>query len=415
MRANNQVAITLQNIRSGDSTKNSNNRNSELPKTEWYTNAYGRLMYGVEDANPPIGVYEPLNETQRELLRAETRSLALIGKFTRSPQTLPKPIGASCPRLPRVKRFEAKQGQKLREAGAAMDDLIGEGNQGLCRAILLTIPADYQDAWSTVAAYSGWIMKRINNYLGRHLDKPLWFYVWELQGRGALHLHMCFYAPTVGLGERLGDGILQLWMKLLQEMSDKSGNDLFWSGRIKDGQRVYVPREKYINSNQQVKFGVSRYFAKYSGKDSFGSKNKEGKGFGKKETAHPARIWGSSQPLKNRAKEMSLTASIEFPSDESASRFHDEIIEMLKQYEAETHTSYSFDIKAERNGQILSVAQGMTEVFYISRDKFLDALAMMDLRMQRAKLEVPFISEIERYRNPMELHPVGTVELDIVA
>lgn len=414
IRANNQVAVSLANLRDTGSSRKSNYETNPIPRTHWYENAQGKLKYGILDEFPVITDYEPPKQGKIELIQSETQRLALIGEFQRSLGRMPKPSGDCCPRLPRVKRFEARQGQKLREAGAAMDSLVPQGKIGLCRAILLTIPADYQAAFSTVAAYSGWIMNRLNTYLRRHLENPLWFYVWELQKRGALHLHFCFYAPTEELGQRLGDGMLELWLKLLEEMSQKSGNDLYWSGRYtKTGAKYYVPREKLINSNQAVYSGCAQYFAKYSGKDSYGS-TRGAKGFGSRAIAHPARIWGSSRAIKRRAREMSIDCRIEHISDESASCFFESIRELIKSFKHKLGQCFSFDIRRvrrierrDRSGKLLgrdsileetSIAEGVTEVYYISPEQFLDAFAELHLRFQKEKMELPSV-----WKEQMEL------------
>jgi hypothetical protein len=358
---------------------------------------------------------ETHNETEIEsgepldCLNLTAPYLALIGEFQRSSKGMPKPSGATCSVLPRVKRFEAKQGQKLREAGAAMDSLVPSEDIGLCRAILLTIPANYHDAFCTVASETGWVMNRVAEYLRRHLKKPLWFYVWELQKRGALHLHFCFYAPTEEQGQKLGDGIIELWLKLLEEMSEKSGNDLYWSGRYtKQGEKYYVSRERLINSNQRVHTGCAGYFAKYSGKDSYGSARGD-KGFGSRTVAHPRRIWGSSQAIKNAAKELAYTGSVELPTDEAASEFYESVRELVRTFRHSLGQCFAFDIKRERRLdrvnsvsdrcgrhpilEQITVAEGVTEVFYIDQKQFRDALAMLHLRFQSMQ---------EELRKPME-------------
>jgi len=416
VRANNQVAVSLQNARRPVSTKISNKDKSAIALTEWREDAYGRLRYGTVSPEMPSENWFNGTDTQLELMRHEARSLALIGEFQRTKDPLKDKTYPSCPRLPRVKRFEARQGQKLREAGAAMDSLVPHGQIGLCRAVLLTIPADYQAAFSTVAAYSGWVMNRLNTYLRRHLESPLWFYVWELQKRGALHLHFCFYAPTEELGQKLGDGMLELWLKLLEEMSEKSGNDLYWSGRYaKSGAKYYVPREKLINSNQAVYSGCAQYFAKYSGKDSYGS-TRGAKGFGSRAIAHPARIWGSSRAIKRRAREMSIDCRIEHISDESASCFFESIRELIKSFKHKLGQCYSFDIRRVRgverrdgNGKLLGrssvleeipIAEGVTEVYYISPEQFIDAFAELHLRFQMEK-ERASIPPMDKWNPPI--------------
>ena len=390
VRANNQIALTLGNLRGAGSSKKSNNRTlspEQILKCQEIQDAIESYRTDRSKSHDETGMYDgnPI-----DCLNLSTPYLALIDKFQRSKSAIAKPQGATCPVLPRVKRFEAKQGQKLREAGAAMDDLIGDGNAGLCRAILLTIPADYRDAWATIAAYSGHIMNRLNQVLRRHLDAPLWFYVWELQGRGALHLHFCFYAPTVELGEMLGNKMIEVWLKLLDELSVKSGNDLKWSGRYKkDGEKYYVPESKYINSNQQVRMGCSHYFAKYSGKSS-GQGGQGLKGFGSPTVAHPRRIWGSSHAIKRRAREMSLNGRIDCRTDDEASSYFEEFRELIKSFKANLRDTFSFDIKRKVEGkeqrwsedekrewnysEMVTVAEGVTEVYYVNKSLFLDKI-----------------------------------------
>lgn len=129
--------------------------------------------------------------------------------------------------LPKPTKFGKNARHRLLEAGAIMDSLCGKN---VCE-VTCTIPGSTRAAFRTIAKYSGWIMNRITQIVRRSKHNPAWFYVWELQERGALHLHFAIGASTLHDAVQLAEQIEFRWFELLLELRDKTDVDCFDTGR----------------------------------------------------------------------------------------------------------------------------------------------------------------------------------------
>ena len=368
-------------------------RKSNKGKTAWVKHPYGHFYEWIPEDEFDGRYNYPVYPTTPEMLSALT--LDLIGKFRRTGvfghgcELPPKrPRFASCPIIPRKKAFKAVAGQKLRECGAAMDALSG-GDKATVRCLTLTLPANHADAYKALAAYSGYVMDRIGALIRRQKVAIAYFYVWELQSRGALHLHMALHATTRNLAAKMGAKVVQQWLKSLQAIEDKSGVDMHWSGQVDcEGNRIYTHRRHYQNRNEPVRSSCAGYFAKYAGKGNV-TKVNDGKHFGYDNVLHPHRLWGSNKPIKDKIKEMTLNLEVEYPTDTLASVAFDDIKALFQEYQAKFSTAFHFDIDAIlRDGTSIKVAEGVTEVYYSSPESFSDLSALCHLKFQKERMEV---------------------------
>jgi hypothetical protein len=271
-------------------------------------------------------------------------SLDIIGKSQRKQKTC---------KLNRPKSFTNAAGQKLRECGAAIDHVAGD--PALTRAITLTLPADHDAAFIAIAAYSGYIINRLFQPIRRNYAKEcLWFFVWEYQKRGALHLHIALYHPCALTGETLGEEMVENWLRILADVGTLSQTDMFCRADMK----TYTPREKYQNQNQPMRRSLGAYFSKYAGKQ----ESKQSKHCQK----YPvSRFWGCCYPLKDLIKTLSLDYTLVADDDRTISEMVERIMSVLTRFDMNVQSNYDFDIRKNYgNDSSLSVASGSRYTFY---------------------------------------------------
>lgn len=399
IRANNQVTISL---------KNTAKRVRKVPleadrrvrgRTAWVERD-GVLYYefiedGISYGDYCYDDYQKSPETIRaRVLDLIEKNRRLLNCLDRHETKIKRATRISCPLLPKVKRFSGASGQKVREQGAAMEALAN-GDMKLMRCITLTLPAKHDDAYRAIAAYSGYVMDRIGSTIRRGGKDLGYFYVWELQGRGALHLHIALIAGTQNRAAKYGARIVRCWLDSLQSIQEKSGVDMFWGGKVDDeGARTYTHRRFYQNRNEPIRKSLAGYFSKYASKGSDQRQN-DGKTFGYPDVYHPRRIWGSNAIIKAKVKEMAVDIEIEYPTDNLATFALQQLKAILKRYNAKFKTAFSFNVVMEfPDGTSITLAEGATEVHYVDPACFSDISAELHLLLQndgtsikRAELE----------------------------
>lgn len=214
--------------------------------------------------------------------RLGIRALDIIHEF----QTKEKnKVKGGWGRLSKPTKFTKNARHRLLEAGAVVDAACGLN----AWEITCTIPGSGNEVFRAVAAHTGWIMNELTQIIRRAKCK-YWFYVWEYQNRGALHLHMLVSDPERDLSE-LSKNLESRWWALLQLLSQKLNLDVF---RKSSKVTWKLMPSRWQSHVAQIKKSVAAYFSKYAGKG-YGAGQKK-KGFGMVGT--PSRWWGSSQQVK---------------------------------------------------------------------------------------------------------------------
>lgn len=405
MRPNNQVSIGLQNVCS--------------TRKDIYQHRYiGRERYSSEQ-DGIIATHKPeLSQWQKNLLTAriaeqklKTARLAkckkntnpvsydfrvappldIIRKFQRKLKmalcvalrflALRKIVYAltyfSQYRVPKARKFSHIAGQKIRECGAAID-ILCNGKPSEARVVTLTLPADNTEAFAALAAYSGYAINRLFQPIRRHFEEiSAWFFVWEHQKRGALHLHICIHCGDAKRSQEAGDILVEQWFKVLCDISEQSGVCMFTN---KKGNACTI-RQFHQNVNQVMEKSCGAYFSKYAGKASQSEENSYVHRFA--QIYPPTRFWGSSKVVKNLIKENSFSFNLEENPIEIEEKFNS-IRELLLEEEIVSFNEYDWDIqirkvnKAVRKPDIsplskpkkylsvetLTVSSGFCQVFY---------------------------------------------------
>jgi hypothetical protein len=261
---------------------------------------------------------------------------------------------------PKPTTFGKNARHRLLEAGAIMDGLYGKN---VCE-VTCTIPGSTRESFRTVSQYSGWIMNRLTQIVRRSKHDPAWFYVWELQKRGALHLHFAIGCSNLPDALELAQKIEFKWFELLLELQDKMNVDVFrknakWSWRN-------AP-EKWQSHVLPVYKSCAAYFSKYVGKQS-NVVTRNNKAF------CPARWWGSSSSIKRGVNDARVKISIEvsLPNVEEAIAFLRDVFSSFKPIKS---YRYEFDLGKSKSGQELG--GGWREISYYDDESFMSASSLM--------------------------------------
>lgn len=261
---------------------------------------------------------------------------------------------------PKPTTFNKNSRHRLLEAGAIMDELHGKN----CCEVTCTIPGSTVKAFRIVSQWSGWIMNRLTQIIRRSTSNPAWFYCWELQKRGALHLHFVIGCSNLPDAVCLAQQIEFKWFELLLELKDKTNVDAFarsekWTWR-------YTPAV-WQSHVLPIRKSVAAYFAKYAGKQS-SVVTRINKNF------VPARWWGSSQSIKRGIEDARFKVAIEIPlsMEKPAMLF---LRNVLLQYKPIKSHRYDFDLGQSASGSILG--GGWREISYFDSERFLSVSGLM--------------------------------------
>lgn len=172
--------------------------------------------------------------------------------------------------------FSKSGRHKILEAGGAIEK---EGKQDDCLIVTVTIPGGGFRVCDAVARWSGYfanlMTQQVRNFDRKHPGKEGrgYFYVWELQKRGALHMHWCL----VGYPQSVAVAVKDAWYRALDVVGRKEGINLFKS---ESGRNWRERPEKWQWDIQEIEKSVAGYFAKYASKEAVGAKEKAVRGFG---------------------------------------------------------------------------------------------------------------------------------------
>lgn len=196
--------------------------------------------------------------------------------------------------LPRKTSFTKLGRSRVRNGCAVLDKRFGKAS-GFFTA---TLPGDIPYQYRVVAAYSARIIERLkqiihDKFRGLHL-----VYVWELQKRGALHLHVACAGADVSTVSALGDYWSRLWFRVLLEIEAESGADLFATMSGHD-----VPRKSIcvMTDAQWCRESIGRYLSKYLSKGSPAASNED--------FYAPSRWWGIDNWLREQIDLMTFHCS----------------------------------------------------------------------------------------------------------
>lgn len=156
-----------------------------------------------------------------------------------------------------------------------------------------TLPGSTDASLEAFTALAPYVSKLVQTYLPRTLgvsaNELRYLWVWELQKRGALHLHVAIELPSVDMARELKAAWHGIWVQVLRAAQEKTGSDLFerrYGGSWRTRPDVWRTDAGFVRKS------IGRYISKYQGKGSKGE-----------ERYYPPRWYGASSRLRRELKE----------------------------------------------------------------------------------------------------------------
>lgn len=189
-------------------------------------------------------------------------------------------------------RFTREASKTIQRCARALDDFTQSPSHILF--FTGTLPGTGEEKYEAIARWSSYIIHRLKAWVAKRLPSKYDFYCWELQRRGALHLHYAVHCPDDDVAAELIAGFKDEWIKLLKTVGDKTGVNLFHNGE-RDIDWLNHPENIQAKTERVVK-SVGAYLGKYLSKSSRGEV-KQGK-------FSPCRWYGCSRPLRELERSM---------------------------------------------------------------------------------------------------------------
>lgn len=374
-RPNNQVTLTKQRVTkkrepiflSPETHKLSHDtinrlivRRATLDGRDTYYDKVSRSVRVIPSV-PPLDLTKRFQQTITPLRQSKPKSLRGYGE------------------RPNVSYFTHKSGQKVRECGAIVD-MLCNGDPSKCRVITLTLPASGHDAYDALSRYSGYASNRLFQVIRRseYHENLYWFYVWEYQRRGALHLHICLFHENREISESLGNELVSKWRDVLRDISGESGINLLFS----KGFNREIALCDMQSINQAMYFGCGAYFSKYASKTATANPN-----LGDSESVkhsvfckkYPvSRFWGSSLNIKRMIRGNSLSFKKEDLQIEEIEDIESSTVQVLSLLNTVQIESFSFKKEIEVNGGKLTICEGESTVVYLTPESYQKFLSYMN-------------------------------------
>ena len=210
--------------------------------------------------------------------------------------------------------------------------------------ITLTVPGNTAGVAATVARWSSYIANRtlqgVRNARRRGVDSK-YFYSWELQKRGVLHMHLVIFSNRDGESYAVAENVVARWYDALKSLA-ANGHDLF---SRRGGRECWLP-EYWQADIQSVQKSVAAYISKYVSKSSSQASDATGGGSNGKNAFAPPRWWGMSRNLLGEIKRHSSRVVIEGLTESQASAIVERICKKLLSSNSVVQMhSYGFEVK----------------------------------------------------------------------
>lgn len=157
--------------------------------------------------------------------------------------------------------FGRRAKKVVRCAGAVLD------RAPLSRLVFLTgtLPGSTPESFKALAAWSGWVVQTLLQWVRDTTGDTRCFGVWEYQRRGALHLHMCVECPTAELAAEIRRKWKARWIRILDGVAARAKVDVY----RRDLHHTWCQRKWLTRTDAQiVQKSVGSYLSKYLSKGS---------------------------------------------------------------------------------------------------------------------------------------------------
>lgn len=192
---------------------------------------------------------------------------------------------------------------RIFQAAGALDRFDSERNNYLF--LTATLPGNTDEAKWAIAEYSHEIIDGLKSWLSKRLSNRMEFYVWENQGRGALHFHYCIYCPDKSIALEIGRNFKRQMVRLYDGIGKKHDCNLW--GKWSSHTARY--RSHVLQARVEVVYkSVGAYMAGYLG----GKENKHSRD--SHHPYYPKRWYGVSRPLSKLIDSYTEEVVYEFDS-----------------------------------------------------------------------------------------------------
>jgi hypothetical protein len=215
--------------------------------------------------------------------------------------------------------FSRKAAETVRRIGTAAEILdTDRRNWVFCT---LTWPTGSREGMAVLARNTPWIIQFVKNHFrSKDYAQSDYFYVWERQRRGTLHLHWIQHVRAGSSERRIDSDFRAAAYRASTILSSRSGTNLLLGEGGDWSQKPEVLR----NSAERVRRSISRYLSKYLSKGS----RAESAHWAKLGSPSPRRWWGASVSLKEKVKELTETNRVDFSSYRAAANSFQELIDI---------------------------------------------------------------------------------------
>lgn len=273
--------------------------------------------------------------------------------------------------------FTRNARHRLLEAGCLFDSVHSATHRGYF--VTLTLPGSTDEAYDAISRWSGYLVNRILQVVRREIQSALWFYVWELQKRGALHLHLFIALPKEVDGAYILRGLRAVWYGALVSVGEKDGTDMF---RHRKGD--YCTASEFWQFDvQEVEKSPAAYISKYVSKSANAPTESDSADMGRY-SYYPARWWGMSQAFRELIKEHRFRVCMDAMSDDEIIAEMDCMDAVLQECVPVCEHEYIADIGSNRdNGGI--IGRIYRRVYYFAASDFPIVTAMFRAAVGKLK------------------------------
>lgn len=339
--------------------------NSEIRVTHYYSAPRREVNPVIENDEGNFSCPETASAPEVKCVADSPPSLDISSKVLQSAEKMPH----------RRTKFGLPAKRTLLRLGGAYDTVDSTPENYIF--LTGTIPGGTHDAFMAVAKQSSYITQAIALWLKRTCPSKYWFYVWELQRRGALHIHYCIHAPDSAISDKILHEWRTKWESILETVGDKTGTDMWLR---KDGTYHKKGHSVLQAYAQKVRKSVAAYLSGYCG----GSKDKHSADA--RSPYYPGRWWGCSRESTKLLRGLTEQVVVEHTNYRSA-RY-----EMLLHYERVLHDSP----KAHHYPHKVGI--GSTVVSYHPEDKGTSIWLTLNPMLYKTPSHLNTVSTIQLYR-----------------
>lgn len=251
---------------------------------------------------------------------------------------------------------------RILEAGSLFDRELSGDFEGYF--VTFTLPGSCAEAYDALSRWSGYAANRVLQAVRDWSKRALWFYVWELQKRGALHLHLFLAIPRETSPDTIKQRLRDVWYRALQSIGDEESVDMF-----KHQNGDFCTASAFWQFDfQMVETTPAQYISKYV------SKQGEAKGRAANlgedsQFFYPHRWWGMCRELKRLVDEHRFRVCMDAIEKDACMDAIEDMSAMLEEFEPVMTYEYSADIEPERgSGRV--VGRVYRKIFYFKPEDF---------------------------------------------